>query len=146
MLNFHISCPSIRQFKQIMQEIATVEFQCYPVYMQSLQNMDSRHQLQDYCESKDVFILQNSTTYVICTDEEIVDFASSVKLSISELLKIKEFLIETFGNRQFFLDARKTTSYKLIKFLERRGEITIISEEEWEWGAETFYSLNVRFN
>lgn len=146
MLKFHISCPSIRQFKQVMQEIAAVEFQCYPAYMQSLQSIHSKFQLQDYCESKDVFILQNDTTYVICTEDEVVDFASSAKLSINDLLKIKEFLIETFGNRQFFLDARKTTSYRLIKFLEKRGDIVIVSQEEWKWGSETFYSLNVRFN
>lgn len=146
MLKFHISCPSIRQFKSIMQEIAVVEAQCYPAYMQSLQDIATRHELQNYCESKDVFILQNKTTYVICTEDEVVDFASSSKLSIAELLQVKEFLIETFGNSQFYLDARKNTSYRLIKFLEKRGEITIISQEEWEWGFETFYSLNVRFN
>ena len=146
MLNFHISCPSIRRFKSVMQEIAIIEAQCYPKYMRSLQSINNREDLQYYCESEDVFVLQNNTTYLICTRDEVVDFASSVKLSLAEVVKIKEFLMNTFGNNVFFLDARKTTSYRLIKAFQKRGVLTVISEQEWQWGSETFYSMNVKFN
>ena len=146
MLKFHISCPSIRRFKSVMQEIATIEAQCYPKYMRSLQSINNREDLQYYCESEDVFVLQNNTTYLICTRDEVVDFASSVKLSLAEVVKIKEFLMNTFGNNVFFLDARKTTSYRLIKAFQKRGVLTVVSEQEWQWGSETFYSMNVKFN
>lgn len=146
MLNFHISCPSIRRFKSTMQEIATVEAQCYPEYMQSLQSIYNREDLQYYCESEDVFVLQNNTTYLICTQDEVIDFASSVKLSLADIVKIKEFFMEIFGSKAFFLDARKTTSYRLIKAFQKRGVLTVISEQEWQWGSETFYSMNVKFN
>ena len=115
MLNFHISCPSIRRFKSVMQEIATIEAQCYPKYMWSLQSINNREDLQYYCESEDVFVLQNNTTYLICTRDEVVDFASSVKLSLTDVVKIKEFLMNTFGNN--VLEVREQYTKKEAKMI-----------------------------
>ena len=142
----HIDCLSLRSFKAMSTNIAKIEKECYPKYMRSLQSIDSRNDLKEYCESEDVFAIYNDTTYVLCTEDEVVDFASISKLSLIELMEVKKLLKDVFSNRAFFLDARETTSYRLIKFLEKRKEIVIISDEAWNWGTDVFHSLNVYFN
>lgn len=142
----HIDCLSLRSFKAMVTNIAKIEKECYPEYMRSLQFISSRNDLKEYCESEDIFAIYSNTTYILCTKDEIVDFASISKLSLVELMEVKRLLKEVFDTNRFFLDARETTSYRLIKFLEKRKEITVISDNTWEWGNETFHSLNIYFN
>ena len=136
---------SIRQFKSMMDTISNIEKEVYPSYMFSFDEGETKADLKEFCESSHVMVIYTDTMYCICTPEEIVDLCSKENLSMKQLLEIKTVLKDFYGTDLFGLDARETTSYKLIKFLEYKKELIIYKEELWYWGSERFISLKVQF-
>ena len=72
--------------------------------------------------------------------------AAISKLSIQEMLYIGTELKKWFGTKKVTLDARKSTSYRLIKFFSRGGKVSILSEEEWVWGDDVMVEMTIKFN
>lgn len=116
-------------------------------YMQ-MQHCMSWESVASYCECSldDLHIAFIDDGYVIaaCHEDymEIVDLASSGRNM--NLFAVWDFLKKI--GKPMTLDARESTSYRLIKHLERRGEITICSDESHTWGGEPFHDLRCEFN
>lgn len=134
------------QFMSMMNMISSVEKEVYPSYMLSMQGVTSERGFKNYCESNSLQVIFSEDMYCICSKTEVIDFATTGKLSLVELQEVKNFLKSWFKNKSFSLDARATTSYRLIKFLEHKKEINIISQEMWYWNNEQFYDLELQFN
>ena len=141
----NIDMLSIRQFKSMMNIISSIEAEVYPSYMFSFDEGETKADLKEFCESTQVMVMYTDSMYCICTPEEVVDLCSKKNLSMKQLLEIKTVLKDFYGTDLFGLDARETTSYKLIKFLEYKKELVIYKEELWYWGSERFISLQVQF-
>jgi hypothetical protein len=97
------------------------------------------------CPLSEVHILLSDTGYVIAATHrdkgyaEIVDLASTDRRM--NLHEVWDFLLEL--KLPFTLDARESTSYRMIKALEKKGEITIAASSSYLWEGETFYELKV---
>ena len=78
--------------------------------------------------------------------EEVVDLASASPLGFRELINVSNALKEYYGTNVFSLDARESTSYKLINYLSKRGVVKIISSDTWYWGDEVMYELCIQFS
>ena len=126
--------------------IRTIEAAAYPEYMQYLQEVHTMEDMQEYCESKKVLVLEGEGWYCICGKTEVVDLAAISKLTIQDMLHIGTELKKWFGTKKVTLDARKSTSYRLIKFFSRGGKVSILSEEEWTWGEDIMVEMTIKFN
>lgn len=126
--------------------IRNIEAAAYPEYMQYLQEVHTLEDMQEYCESKKILVLEGEGWYCICGKDEVVDLAAISKLSIQEMLRIGTELKKWFGTKKITLDARKSTSYRLIKFFSRGGKVSILSEEEWTWGEDIMVEMTIKFN
>lgn len=99
-----------------------------------------------YCECSlsELKILLSDTGYVIAAAHiegwaEIVDLASvDRKMNLYEVWDFLKSL-----KLPFTLDARESTSMRMIRKLEEKGEITITEQHSHTWGGETFYDLKV---
>ena len=108
--------------------------------MQSFQTMDD---LAEYCEvpEENVHILSGDDWYVILGEHEdyieIVDMASTGhNLPVNKVLAfMKSF------NKPFTMDARESTSYKLVKALDKANMLKIDKDDEYMWGNEKFHDI-----
>lgn len=130
-----------------LEKIKQIERTAYAgtVYTQ-MQHCQSWDDIAHYCECSlsELHILMSETGYVIAAAHsegyaEIVDLASVDRRM--NLYEVWDFLKSL--KLPFTLDARKNTSYRMIKKLEEKGEITIAEEFSHTWGGETFYELKV---
>ena len=126
--------------------IRTIEAAAYPTHMQYLQEVHTLEDMQEYCESSKVLVLEGEGWYCICSKNEVVDLAAISKLAIQDMLHIGTELKKWFGTKKVTLDARKSTSYRLIKFFSRGGKVSILSEEEWTWGEDIMVEMTIKFN
>lgn len=131
--------------KAQLKALRKIEAAAYPKHMQYMQDIRSWVDVQEYCESETVAVLLKDHFYCLATEVEVVDLASSSKLSIADSLEVVSFLQETFESRPFTLDARETTSYRLLKMLEKRGRLAILSDEPWDWDGIAMHEMTVQF-
>lgn len=108
--------------------------------MQSFQTIDD---LAKYCEvpEENVHILSGDDWYVILGEHkdyiEIVDMASTGhNLPVNKILSfMKSF------EKPFTMDARESTSYKLVKALDKANMLKIDRDDEYMWGNEKFHDI-----
>lgn len=137
----HVSEISLEEIERIKQ----IERKVYPTHMQYMQHVQSVANLIEYTESEDSHIMLGPDWYLIVTPTEIVDIATTGKLGLQTMIQISNTLKECYGDKVFSLDARASTSYRLLKVLERRGQIKIHSSEEWYWGNEKMYEMEISY-
>jgi hypothetical protein len=135
----------LTQFMAVCTQVQSIEAQAYPEYMHGLQDIVSPECVLDYAEAKKVTVFYTHNCYLIVTKREVVDLACVGKLGVAELLSIKECLKKHFGIKKFSLDARESTSYRLVQFINRRSDLLILTDTPWSWGNETFHDLTVMF-
>ena len=126
----------------LLQHLAAVEAAAYPAALQQMQDMESLQDLEDYCEGKPtVFAWEHG--YCLCTRGEIVDLAATAPLSLAEL---RTLLRQLKGHsKRVELDARTSTSWKLLQYAQRRGYLTILKAHPWDWDGEAFFAVSIRF-
>ena len=132
--------------KADIKSIKAVEASVYPEHMQYMQDIRNVSDIEDYCEDNDVCVILKDSAYVIMASEEVVDMASVNPLSMVEMVEILGYMKSYYGSNVFSLDARESTSYKLLKFLSKRGTITILSEYSWDWDGVVMYEMELCFN
>lgn len=134
--------------RENLEKIKRIERAAYSgtVYSQ-MQHCRTWEDIADYCECplSEVNVLLSDTGYVIAAAHKDRGFAEIIDLASTDrrmnLYEVWEFLLEL--NLPFTLDARESTSYRMIKALEAKGEITIASSVPYTWGGERFYDLKV---
>lgn len=130
-----------------LNKIKQLERQAYAgtPYMQ-MQHCRSWDDIASYCQCSlsHLHILMSDTGYVIVATHdkgyaEIVDLASTDRRM--NLYEVWDFLKSL--NLPFTLDARESTSKRMIDKLVEKGEITVVEEDSYTWGGETFYDLKI---
>jgi hypothetical protein len=138
----------IKLCKKLGQEdlafLQEVELACYPEQYRSIADCERVSDLKDYCEGKPT-VWKWERGYCIATSGEVVDLASTTSLSLSDMIELHELLRKHFGGRVVTMDAREGTSYKLLKFAEKRKRLQILSDRSYDWGGETFHELELIF-
>lgn len=126
--------------KRIIKQLKKREKAAYPSFMRQMQHIKTWSDLEDYCESDQVTIhLLGDKGYLILTEDEVVDWVGDKHHSISVLGIIRR----TFGNRPFSVDLRKSTSWPILKILEKTGRLHIYNIRSWDWSGETMYEATV---
>lgn len=137
---------SIDMFDSKLSAIKKIEAHAYPWHMQSIQDIDSLEDLASYVEAKKVSAFVSDDFYIIATKDEVCDFAAIGALKLKDIFFIADMLCSHFGTRKFKMDARAKTSYRLIKFFERHGQLIVHSRKEWHWDDELMIELVVSCN
>ena len=122
------------------------------VYPEAYRMMQHAHSLQDLEEYAEVdpgklHIRVTPNSYLLLGEHtegfELVDFASTVPVSFSELREYVTFVTEKCAGHYLTLDAREGTSWKILKFLLRHHPNALIREEEYDWDGETFHDCTL---
>lgn len=94
-----------------------------------------------------VYILVGETWYFILIREmtHIVaeDFASSTG-KCPEIIRVYKTLFELFRGKYVFMKSRESTSYPIIKALERKGTYSIKRDETIDWNGEKYHNLLIK--
>ena len=128
--------------KGILRFIRGVEKKSYPREYRALQHMTSMNDLVEYCEAIDVndLIIETGAGWyflAVKSTKEIVDLAGT--MTLRDLHKIKKVIIDNFAGQVISLDARESTSYRLIT---RLGEV--VMDDPYDWGGEIFHDVRIR--
>jgi hypothetical protein len=143
--------------------IKDIEKKSYPSFMRSFDSLRSKQDIIDYVtdgEDYDEQLMQNikivisdsSDWYMIFTINnyenmiEVQDLAghennsNDIKKSLNKLNEIIE-VFKPYKGMSIKADFRETTSYRLIKLLEKKQIIQIQDERKWSWGNETMIEV-----
>lgn len=131
--------------KDQIKLLQSIEAAAYPPHMQYLQDVRSWADVEEYCEGSEVEVLVKGHFYVLATKEEVVDLASTAKLSVKDMLEVLAFLKGKYKDQPFSLDAREDTSYPLLKAMESRGRLLVLVDEEWDWDNVTMHEMVIQF-
>lgn len=129
--------------KKDIKKIVALEAAIYPEFMQYMQDIRTKKDIKEYCEDTKVSVALGEDWYLIVTQDEVVDLATASRLPLSTLNGIFNALKAHFGERVFTLDARASTSYRIISVYEKRGKLKIHSSSEWYWEDELMYELEL---
>jgi hypothetical protein len=112
----------------------------YPSFMRQMQQIKTWRDLQEYCESPHVYVhLLGEKGYLIMTPSEVVDIVAGPKDIFRALSLIKTH----FGEKTFVADFRESTSWRLIKVLERQNKVQLHGVKRWTWKKEVMYQCTV---
>jgi hypothetical protein len=121
---------------KILKALRKREKAAYPSFMRQMQRIKTWSDLQEYCESDQVVVhFLGDKGYLILTESEVVDWVGDGQHSLKAFGIIKK----AFGDRPFNVDLRKSSSWPIMKVMERRGRINMKKVSSWEWGDETMY-------
>ena len=130
-------------FETVLSSIKRIEASAYPCHMQMIKDVDCIDDVLEYVEARKVFVFSCDKFYIIATKNEVCDFAAIESLTLKDIFFIADVLYDHFGNKKFSMDARSSTSYKLIRFFEKRGRVVVHSRKEWDWDGEAMLELVV---
>lgn len=131
--------------KKVLPFICRIERQVYPVHMRQMQHIRDTADLADYCECRldQLLTLSGEDWYLIAAERgdevEIVDFASLK--GCTDIFKILVRVVPRWRGRRIVLDARASTSYRLVLALVKRYKIQVVEDEMWHWGDEEMHHL-----
>jgi len=131
--------------KSLIQKIRNLESSIYPKEFRMMEDIDSFEHLKQYCEDERIKIKFWKTGYLITTPTTIIDFASILPLNFKQLRGIYLYLKNIYKDSIVSLNAREGTSYKLIKYLEQKSKIIIITDYKTKWNNEFFHELEIQF-
>ena len=131
-----------------LNKIKEIERKAYPSFMWQFQDLETPEDAKDEvdCDGEFFCHIDNGWYMLGCNGSSevyIEDLASSRSLGFPELNTILRIL-KGFGNKVITADCRSSTSYKLLKLLEKKGSIEILEEEPWNWESEKMYELKFK--
>ncbi|RMH14939.1 MAG: hypothetical protein D6698_11990 [Gammaproteobacteria bacterium] len=130
----------------IVQLIRRIERAAYPQVYWGLQDIESLEDVAEYvgCHVRDLVVLHGENWYLLgsSTGEDfyIADLASAGGMGLKDLAQVKELMLQ---HERVYMEARETTSYRLVKFMERRGLVSIMTDHPFEWGGEVFHEIEL---
>jgi hypothetical protein len=136
--------------KSIVKKISKIESIAYKDcnYMCSLKYARSIRDIKDYMGTDLVEIYHNDYSYIICGIEddklEIGDLATTQSLSMSDFGNMISFLsnvIKKYNIRFVTCDMREKTSYRLLKYIEKRLNLKVVSDSDYYWNDEKMFAI-----
>lgn len=135
--------------RDTLARIRRIEKAAYPPHMWQLQWVFRIKDLAEYCECRpdQVFVLTGQDWYLLAAEREdeveVVDFASIG--GCRDILRVLATVVPRWRGRRVVMDARESTSYRLVMLLVRRYRLDVIEDELWFWGDEPMHSLVLDF-
>ena len=129
----------------LVKELELKIYQKYNAeHMLALDIVNNLKELKEFCEGYPYIYLIEDYGYCLYTKKEIVDFASLKPLSLKQINELYIHLKEFYKSKTIKTDCKKDTSYKIIKFMERRNKIKIIKEQEWFWEETEMIEMELK--
>ncbi|NCB25983.1 MAG: hypothetical protein EOM62_11010 [Bacteroidia bacterium] len=147
----------------LLKKVKTLEKKYYPSHMRVLNEAGSVRNILELCElpaddvsseeighktwrisadSSEIIIRLFNEGYAILFVEEdtveVQDLAGTV--SLREMFSLWG-LVRSLERKFLELDARETTSFRIIKSLEKSGRISILSDNSWDWEGEVMHEI-----
>lgn len=135
--------------KNIVWFLKKIEGAVYPSHMQYMQDLETISDLADYCEcrARQLIIETGPNWYFLAAQKkrsvEIVDICADGAFPVREMLSLVRKYLNKWRGKRITLDARHTTSWKLVAFLEKSGKVKITHHEEWWWGNELMHEVGM---
>ena len=131
-----------------LDRVKAIEKIAYPTHMQFYGDFDDIDDVIDYadCDGQIDCIVQDDWYAIFCNgprEVEVIDLAARRSLSLSDLLVIYQKMT-SFGNKIFTMNARASTSYRLIKLGEKRGMFEILLDEPNSLNGEPMHEIEFR--
>jgi hypothetical protein len=131
-----------------LDRVKAIEKIAYPSHMQFYGDFDDIDDVIDYadCDGQIDCIIQDDWYAIFCNgprEVEVIDLAARRSLSLSDLLVIYQKMT-SFGNKIFTMNARASTSYRLIKLGEKRGMFEILLDEPNSLNGEPMHEIEFR--
>ena len=134
----------------VFRTIAALETAAYPVAFRQLEDCRYAGDLTGYTLAKDTRLALWPGGYLIVGVSrralELVDLVSTVPLTVAHLRALHQAVTVLAAGRPVCCDARQTTSVRLLTFAVRRGWVSVVSQEPWDWDGETFLDLRLQFS
>ncbi len=131
-----------------LYSILKIEASAYPEYMQQLQECSSFREVAEYSEcslDRLVILGQEDHWYAIIAlhKKGKAEFVDLAKMPNSPVVPWGEIVsrLHNLGIRKLSLDARESTSYKVIIRSLSLFRATILKDEIWDWDGELMHSL-----
>ena len=129
-------------------KVKSIEKHVYPSRMHTYQDFDNIEDLLDYadCNGQIDCIVKDDWYAIFCngsSEVEIIDFASKKPLGFTELIEVKNKL-QSFGDKIITMNARESTSYRLIMLAAKRGMFEILSDEPNNEFGEPMHQLELK--
>jgi len=133
----------------VLKLIKKIERRAYPAHMREINACRNWDEFLEYCEAnsrEELILIVRQDFYLIAVDRgyevEIVDMASIGRcLSLNIFRVINELKARIGEGRRLIMDARKSTTYPIIKRLVRRYGWKVIEEDEWDWEGEKMIEM-----
>lgn len=127
----------------LLKELEQAAYQNTP--FSEMQDCQTWEDVADYCDCgiSQLRLYLTKEWYALLAEHEdyieLVDLASKAKNT--PLL----FIVNTLTQYQkpFIMDCRDSTSYRIVKALEKAGRIHLISDEEYARGGELFHDIRL---
>jgi len=131
-----------------LDRVKAIEKIAYPSHMQFYGDFDDIDDVIDYadCDGQIDCIIQDDWYAIFCNgprEVEVIDLAARRSLSLSDLLVIYQKMT-SFGNKIFTMNARASTSYRLIKLGEKRGMFEILLDEPNSLNGEPMHEIEFK--
>jgi len=161
------------QLIELFRQVQLIERQAYPEFMQGLQEpdlqtwfgrtkaaikykvRDIKEALADYCDIDEedldnvavhIFLGNKKNWYLIAIEDEdeveVADFACLNTVG-RDIFTIMPSLLNLWSGKEITMDARESTSYRLLSRVCSRYGYEIIEDEEWCWGDETMHEITL---
>ena len=127
-----------------LQRIKTIEAAAYAntCYSQ-MQWVETWEDMADYmeCDVEDIRMYCNDHFYLLVAEQE--DYAEVVDLARSngaaDLVRVVRILESL--DKPLEMDCRESTSYPILKFMEKTGRCQILKDEPYSWEDEIFHEV-----
>lgn len=134
---------------QDLKRIIEIEKKAYTEEFCTYSNCDSLEAFQSECgcfNIAQIYYKLEDDWYFIAVRHynfvELVDFAS-VSKKCFKMLQVVSWLFDNFSKSKVRADCRESTSYQLMKVMEKRGKIDIVEDEPHIRNLEIFHRITV---
>lgn len=136
--------------KEKIRQIKDIESRAYPPHMRTYEDIETPEDVKDYVDCDgDAFCHVEDGWYMLgCngpSEVYVADLASARPLSFVDMNKVTTIL-RSMGEKTITAECRHSTSYRLIKLLEKRGVIEVMNDTfSHNWGSEAMREVEFRF-
>lgn len=133
-----------------LESLRLLEAAAYPVHMQSLQDCMTMGDVAEYaeCKPKHLRILGEEGRWyaIVALHGRRAEFVDIAKMPGTVTVPWRRVMatIREWRVRELVLDARASTSYRIVRRLVELMGGTVVRDEAWDWDGETMHEMCIR--
>lgn len=130
------------EVSELPEDLHKISTNNYPAFM-----LGGSIDKGSYCDQCMMMVTDARDAYLVFAEDyntvAILDMCGNWRKEIFELIHILDSII---GDRAVICNCRESTSYPIVKLLERRGTIKIVSDDSVAWETEVMHNMTIKIN